>query len=137
MILPIAYFLEKPFQNWTRESGALIGSVYLYVDYSIPVQAIREKLTQVAAESTLCDGRVINLQVSDAREGVIELRCLVSARNAPQCWDLRCEVREKLIAFIQAEYPHALPHMRVAMDRVSNDAAPHNKINAAPASPKH
>jgi small-conductance mechanosensitive channel len=126
MILPISYFLEKPFQNWTRESGALIGSVYLYVDYSIPVQAIRDKLTEVAAESQLCDGKVVNLQVSDAREGVIELRCLVSARNAPQAWDLRCEVREKLIAFIQAEYPHALPHMRVAMDRVGGDSvAPH------------
>jgi small-conductance mechanosensitive channel len=123
MILPISYFLEKPFQNWTRESGALIGSVYLYVDYSIPVQAIRDKLTKVAAESQLCDGKVVNLQVSDAREGVIELRCLVSARNAPQTWDLRCEVREKLIAFIQAEYPHALPHTRVAMDRAGGDAA--------------
>jgi small-conductance mechanosensitive channel len=123
MILPISYFLEKPFQNWTRESGALIGSVYLYLDYSIPVQAIRDKLTEVAAESHLCDGKVVNLQVSDAREGVIELRCLVSARNAPQAWDLRCEVREKLIAFIQAEYPHALPHMRVAMDPVGGGAA--------------
>jgi small-conductance mechanosensitive channel len=131
MILPIAYFLEKPFQNWTRESGALIGSVYLYVDYSIPVQAVREKLTEVAAESKLCDGKVVNLQVSDAREGVIELRCLVSARNAPQCWDLRCEIREKLIAFIQAEYPHSLPHTRVAMDRAGGDAAAHNKAPAA------
>jgi small-conductance mechanosensitive channel len=125
MILPIAYFLEKPFQNWTRESGALIGTVYLYLDYSIPVQAIRDKLTEVAAESRLCDGKVVNLQVSDAREGFIELRCLVSARNAPGCWDLRCEVREKLIAFIQAEYPHSFPHMRVAMDRASNDIAAH------------
>ena len=131
MILPISYFLEKPFQNWTRESGALIGSVYLYLDYSIPVQAVRNKLSEVAAESQLCDGKVVNLQVSDAREGVIELRCLVSARNAPQCWDLRCEVREKLIAFIQADYPHALPHMRVAMDRVGPDAAVQRPPSAA------
>jgi small-conductance mechanosensitive channel len=137
MILPISYFLEKPFQNWTRESGALIGTVYLYVDYSIPVQAIRDKLTEVAAESQLCDGKVVNLQVSDAREGVIELRCLVSARNAPQCWDLRCEVREKLIAFIQAAYPHALPLTRVAMDRAANDAAPHHVIQAAAPPPRH
>ena len=127
MILPISYFLEKPFQNWTRESGALIGSVYLYVDYTIPVQAIRDKLSEVAADSQLCDGKVVNLQVSDAREGVIELRCLVSARNAPQCWDLRCEVREKLIAFIQTAYPHALPHTRIMMDRAGKDAAAHNQ----------
>lgn len=117
MVLPISYFLEKPFQNWTRESGALIGSVYLYLDYSVPVQAVRDKLIQIAAESPLCDGRVVNLQVSDAREGVIELRCLVSARNAPQAWDLRCEIREKLIAFIQTDHPEALPRTRVLMDR--------------------
>ncbi|WP_419757785.1 mechanosensitive ion channel family protein [Acidisoma sp.] len=135
MILPISYFLEKPFQNWTRESGALIGSVYLYVDYTIPVQAVRNKLSEVAAESKLCDGKVVNLQVSDAREGVVELRCLVSARNAPQCWDLRCEVREKLIAFIQAEYPHSLPHTRVAMDRARGDAATHNKVEVGVGAP--
>jgi small-conductance mechanosensitive channel len=137
MILPISYFLTQPFQNWTRESGALIGSVYLYLDYSIPVQAIRDKLTEVAAESRLCDGKVVNLQVSDAREGVIELRCLVSARNAPQCWDLRCEVREKLITFIQAEYPHSLPHTRVAMDRAGQDAAAHNKTQVVAPPPRH
>jgi small-conductance mechanosensitive channel len=117
MVLPISYFLEKPFQNWTRESAALIGSVYLYVDYTVPVQAVRDKLAEIAAESALCDGRVVNLQVSDARANVIELRALVSARNAPQCWDLRCEVREKLIAFLQADYPGALPQTRVQFDR--------------------
>jgi small-conductance mechanosensitive channel len=137
MILPISYFLEKPFQNWTRESGALIGSVYLYLDYSIPVQAVRDKLAEVAAESKLCDGKVVNLQVSDTREGVIELRCLVSARNAPACWDLRCEVREKLIAFIQAEYPHSLPHTRVAMDRAGGDAATQQGLQASAPPPRH
>lgn len=132
MVLPISYFLEKPFQNWTRESGALIGSVYLYLDYSVPVQVVRDKLAEVAAESQLCDGKVVNLQVSDAREGVIELRCLVSARNAPQCWDLRCEVREKLIGFLQAEFPHALPHVRVSLDKVSSFAASHHGVSAGP-----
>ncbi len=87
MVLPIAYFLEKPFQNWTRESASLIGSVYLYLDYSVPVEAVRTKLSEIAAESKLCDGKVINLQVSDARERVVELRALVSARTAPQCWE--------------------------------------------------
>ena len=124
MVLPIAYFLEKPFQNWTRESAALIGSVYLYVDYSVPVQAVRDKLAEIAAGSALCDGRVVNLQVSDAKEHVIELRALVSARNAPQCWDLRCVVREQLIAFLQSHYPGALPHMRVQLDRDASHAAP-------------
>jgi small-conductance mechanosensitive channel len=135
MILPISYFLEKPFQNWTRESGALIGAVYLYVDYSVPVQALRDRLVEVAAESRLCDGRVVNLQVSDARDSVIELRCLVSARNAPQCWDLRCEVREKMIAFIQAEYPHALPRTRVTMQPSGGDAASRQRTDPAPERP--
>ncbi|GAB0119112.1 mechanosensitive ion channel family protein [Acidisoma sp. 7E03] len=117
MVLPISYFLEKPFQNWTRESAALIGTVYLYVDWRVPVQAMRDKLAEIAAESPLCDGRVVNLQVSDARESVIELRCLVSARTAPQCWDLRCEVREKMIDYLQREHPYALPHTRVTMER--------------------
>ncbi|WP_284946168.1 mechanosensitive ion channel family protein [Acidisoma cladoniae] len=123
MVLPIAYFLEKPFQNWTRESGALIGSVYLYLDYSVPVQAVRDKLNEIAAQSPLCDGKVINLQVSDARDSVIELRALVSARTAPQCWDLRCEVREKLIAFVQADYPHALPHLRVDFGKTATPSS--------------
>jgi hypothetical protein len=119
MILPIAYFLEKPFQNWTRESASLIGSVYLYLDYSVPVEAVRTKLSEIAAESKLCDGKVINLQMSDARERVVELRALVSARTAPQCWDLRCEVREKLVAFIRENYPEALPQTRVQLDAVA------------------
>lgn len=116
MVLPISYFLEKPFQNWTRESAALIGSVYLYLDWRVPVQALREKLSEIAEASPLCDGRVINLQVSDAKTQVVEIRCLVSARSAPQTWDLRCEVREKMIAFLQAEHPYALPHTRILMD---------------------
>ncbi|HYI84196.1 MAG TPA: mechanosensitive ion channel domain-containing protein [Acetobacteraceae bacterium] len=115
MILPLSYFLEKPFQNWTRETSSLIGSVFLYVDYSVPVEAVRRELAQIARASPLWDGRVVNLQVSDAKEWAVELRALVSARNAPQAWDLRCEVREKLVAFLQREYPHALPTARVQL----------------------
>ena len=115
MVLPLSYFLEKPFQNWTRETGSLIGSVFLYVDYSVPVEAVRRELAEVARASPLWDGKVANLQVSDAKEWAVELRALVSARNAPQTWDLRCEVREKLVAFLQREYPHALPTARVQL----------------------
>jgi small-conductance mechanosensitive channel len=115
MVLPLSYFLEKPFQNWTRETGSLIGSVFLYVDYSVPVEAVRRELAEIARASPLWDGKVVNLQVSDAKEWAVELRALVSARNAPQTWDLRCEVREKLVAFLQREYPHALPTARVQM----------------------
>ena len=115
MVLPLSYFLEKPFQNWTRETGSLIGSVFLHVDYSVPVEAVRRELAEIARASPLWDGKVVNLQVSDAKEWAVELRALVSARNAPQTWDLRCEVRERLVAFLQREYPHALPTARVQL----------------------
>ena len=101
MIVPLSYFIEKPFQNWTRIGNELIGTVFLYVDHTAPVEAIRTKLTEIAAQSKLWNGKVVILQVSDCRETTIELRALLSADNAPAVWDLRCEVREKLIDFLQ------------------------------------
>ncbi len=112
MVLPLSYFIEKPFQNWTRETSALIGSVFLYVDYGVPVAKLRERLEAVVRESPLWDGRVVALQVSDTKERTVEIRALVSAGSAPAAWDLRCEVREKLIAFLQQEYPEGLPRTR-------------------------
>ena len=105
MIVPLSYFIEKPFQNWTRTGNELIGSVFLYVDHTAPVEAIREKLAEIASQSKLWNGKVVSLQVSDCKETTIELRAFVSADNASAVWDLRCEVREKLIDFLQREYP--------------------------------
>ncbi len=112
MVVPISYFIEKPFQNWTRTGGELIGSVMLYVDHTTPVDAVRKKLTEIATHSKLWNGKVVNLQVTDCRETTIELRALVSADNAGAVADLRAEVREKLIEFLQREHPHALPRRR-------------------------
>lgn len=112
MIVPLTYFIEKPFQNWTHESAALIGTAMLYVDYRAPVGRIRDKLTDIVKQSKNWDGRVVNLQVTDARDRTIELRCLASAGSAGQAFDLRCEIREKLIDFLQKEHPEALPHQR-------------------------
>lgn len=112
MVVPLSYFIEKPFQNWTRETSALIGSVFLYVDYTVPIEKLRERLMEIVRASPLWDGRVVVLQVSDAKDHTIELRALVSARSAPASWDLRCEVREKLIAYLQEEFPDALPRTR-------------------------
>jgi small-conductance mechanosensitive channel len=112
MVVPLSYFIEKPFQNWTRTGGELIGTVFLYVDHTAPVDAIRDKLTEIVARSKLWNGKVVSLQVSDCKETTIELRALVSANNAAAAWDLRCEVREKLIDFLQREYPSALPRRR-------------------------
>ena len=122
LIVPLAYFMEKPFQNWTREGAAIIGSVFLHLDYTVPVERVRKKLVQIANDSKLWDGRVVNLQVSDAKPDSIELRALVSARTSPMAWDLRCEVREKLIAFLQAEYPDALPWQRVVFERQRHES---------------
>jgi small-conductance mechanosensitive channel len=112
MIVPLSYFIEKPFQNWTRHSPALIGSVLIYVDYTVPVARVREELSKIVSRSKLWDGQVVNLQVTDAKNDTIELRALVSAADAGKTSDLRCEVREALIAFLQREYPEALPKRR-------------------------
>ncbi len=112
LVVPLSYFIEKPFQNWTRETSALIGSVFLYVDYTAPLDKLREKLNDIVRASALWDGQVAVLQVSDAKDTTMELRALVSARNAPASWDLRCEVREQLIAYLQEHHPGALPHSR-------------------------
>jgi small-conductance mechanosensitive channel len=112
MIVPLSYFIEKPFQNWTREGSALIGSAMIYVDYRAPVGVIRDKLGEIVKASKNWDGNVVNLQVTDAKEQTMELRCLMSARSAGQAFDLRCEVREQLIDFLQQHHPEALPRQR-------------------------
>lgn len=115
MVVPLSYFIEKPFQNWTRDTASLIGVISLHVDYRADVPRIRRWLEGAVKESKLWDGAVVNLQVIDADSRTIELRALVSARNAPQSWDLRCEMREKLIAFIRDEMPEALPRERAIL----------------------
>jgi len=115
MVVPLSYFIEKPFQNWTRDTASLIGVIALHVDYRADVPRIRRWLEGAVKESKLWDGAVVNLQVIDADSRTIELRALVSARNAPQSWDLRCEMRERLIAFIRDEMPEALPRERAIL----------------------
>jgi small-conductance mechanosensitive channel len=121
MVVPLSYFIEKPFQNWTRErSSSLIGSVFLYVDYGAPVAVIRDKLTEILRQSNKWDGTTASLQVTDLKEGAMELRCLLSARAPGQTFELRCEVREKLIDFLQREHPEALPRSRQLSFRESD-----------------
>ena len=112
MIVPLTYFIEKPFQNWTRDSSALIGSAFFYLDYRAPVGVIREKLKAIVKQSNNWNGQVVSLAVTDTKQGTIELRALMSANSAGQAFDLRCEVREKMIEFLQNEHPHALPVQR-------------------------
>jgi len=112
MIVPLSYFFDKPFQNWTRTSASLIGSVMLYADYTLPVDRLRRKAQEIVKGSKLWDGQVFALQVTDAKDNVIELRILVSAANSGQLFDLRADVREKLVAYLQEELAHALPMAR-------------------------
>ncbi|MFZ5736649.1 MAG: mechanosensitive ion channel family protein [Pseudomonadota bacterium] len=112
MVIPLSYFIEKPFQNWTRDSAALIGAVTFNVDYSADVGRIRTKLNEIVESHPLWDKKVVNLQVTDATERSIELRALVSAGSAATLWDLRCAVREQLIAFVREEMARALPRSR-------------------------
>lgn len=116
LILPLSYFLEHPFQNWTRHEAKLLGTVFLHVDYSAPVEAIRAKLEEVVKASGHWDGQVAVLQVTDLKERVMELRMLVSAENAGDAFTLRCEVREALIGWLQQAHPSALPRIRAELD---------------------
>lgn len=115
MVLPISYFLEKPFQNWTRTKADLLGTVFISADYNLPIDKVREELRRVVQASPLWDGHVCLLQVTNATEKTMELRALVSATDSSKAFDLRCDVREKLITYIQKNFPESLPKTRVEM----------------------
>jgi small-conductance mechanosensitive channel len=117
LVLPISYFIEKPFQNWTRVSADLLGTVLIYTDYTIPVNEVREELNRILKSSDKWDGKVSGLQVTNTTERTMELRALMSAADASIAWDLRCEVRGKLIEFIQKKYPDALPKARAELKK--------------------
>lgn len=119
LVLPTTYFLEKPFQNWTRTSADIIGSVFLYTDYTISFEALRTELTRLLENSPLWDKKVNVLQVTDAKSTTIEIRVLVSAKNSPTAWDLRVYIREKLIDYIQKNYPESLPKTRISLQKES------------------
>ncbi len=124
MVVPLAWLLENPFQNWTRESAELIGAVHWNVDYTVPVPKLRNKLIEIVHSTKLWSGKVVVLQVTHALPTTITLRALVSARNSGEAWDLRCYVREKMIDYLQAEYPGTLPKQRINIE--PSDAAPMN-----------
>ncbi len=115
LVVPTTYFIEKPFQNWTRNSSDILGTVFIHTDYNVPFQALRDELTRVLESTPLWDGKVNVLQVTDSTKETVESRALMSAKDSPTAWDLRVLVREKLIQFVQENYPASLPRMRVEM----------------------
>lgn len=115
LVVPLSYFIEQPFQNWTRQTADLLGTVYLYVDYTVPVDAVREELHRVLRSTELWDGKVCVLQVTDASERAVQLRALMSARDSGTAFDLRCLVRERLVEFLRINYPESLPRTRAEL----------------------
>lgn len=120
LILPSTYFIEKPFQNWTRVSAEILGTVFIYTDYTVPIDKLREELTRVLQSDKNWDGKVNVLQVTDSTEKTMEIRALMSSADSPSAWDLRVNVREKLIDFLQKKYPEALPKSRLDMGPLPN-----------------
>lgn len=116
LVVPLEYFITNPFQNWTRRTSDLIGSVFFWVDYRMPVQPLRDALKGILEQASEWDGRVCVLQVTDFSERAMQLRVLVSTRDAGLGWDLRCKVREQLIAYMQEEYPEWLPQVRATVE---------------------
>lgn len=112
LIVPLEWWTQNPFQNWTRSSAALTGTVILWVDFSMDVDLLRQELQRICEASPLWDKQVCALQVTDATERTMQLRCLVSAADAGRNFDLRCDVREKLLAYIQDSHPDSLPRLR-------------------------
>jgi small-conductance mechanosensitive channel len=112
LVVPLSYFIENSFQNWTRHSSDILGTAFLYVDYSIPVEDLRKQLEAIVHPSPLWDEKVCGLQVTNLTDRSMELRCLMSSRSSSDNFDLRCLVREKMTAWIQQNYPDAFPMTR-------------------------
>src|SRR5690606_36653014 len=116
LIVPTTFFFEKPFQNWTRTTSEILGTVFIYTDYNVPFDELRNELTRLLESSPLWDRKVNVLQVTDAKERTVEVRALMSAKDSGTAWDLRVFVRENLIKFLQKNYPGSLPKTRIVIN---------------------
>jgi small-conductance mechanosensitive channel len=119
LIVPSTQFIEKPFQNWTRNSSEIMGTVFIYADYTLPVQELREYFLEQLKESPRWDSNVGNIQVTNTTDRTMEIRALMSAKDSPTAWDLRVEMREKLIKYLQERHPQSLPKSRVTLSQQS------------------
>jgi small-conductance mechanosensitive channel len=135
LVIPLAWFLDNTFQNWTRTSADLLGHCFLYTDYTVPVEPLRAELKRICESTPLWNGKVCVLQVSDLFQSVMQLRALMDARNSGDAWDLRCYVREHLIDFIQKNYPGGLPRFRGELGGPAEERIPPASQPALPAAP--
>ncbi len=116
LVLPISWFIENPFQNWTRTTADILGSVLLYVDYRVPLDDVRAEFGRALRDTELWDGKVEVVHVTDSTERTMQLRLLMSARNSSEAWELRCAIREQMIGFLQRQHPESLPRLRIESD---------------------
>ena len=117
LIVPITWFIDRPFQNWSRTSPELLGTVFFYTDYTVKPETLRHELERVVASTPLWDGRVAKLHITNITDKSVEIRALVSAANSTNVWELRCLVREQLIEFIKSNYPGWLPKLTMEMEQ--------------------
>jgi small-conductance mechanosensitive channel len=134
LIVPLSYFIEKPFENWTRDSTALVGAVLFHVGYQVPIDRLREKVLEIIKASPYWDGAIAKLQVQEAKESALQLRVIASARSSSAVGELRYEIREKVIAFLQQEYPQSLPPLAATAQPAATEPAPPDVPPLAPRS---
>lgn len=134
LIIPINYFLQKPFQNWSHNSTDLLGTVFIYTDPSVPVDKLRQQLDRVVKQSPLWDGVACLIHMTDVKNNIVELRLTVSALNAPDLFNLRCLAREKLMSYIALNYPESLPQTRLYFERDASSKVEKNKDLITPLS---
>jgi small-conductance mechanosensitive channel len=115
LVVPLTYFVEHPIENWTRTGAGVLASVYIYVDYTTSIESVRNELKTILEGSTAWDRKFWNLQVTDASERTVQLRALMSAPDSSTAWELRCDVRERLISALRSRYPQALPRSRATL----------------------
>ncbi|WP_447730834.1 mechanosensitive ion channel family protein [Pseudoxanthomonas suwonensis] len=116
MVVPLSWFIENPFQNWTRRTAQMLGTAFLWLDYRTPMDEVRAELERICKEDPRWDGRVCIAQVTETAEHVMQVRLLVSARDSGEAFDLRCAVRERMIDFLARHHPYALPRLRAQID---------------------
>ena len=112
LVLPVNYFLEKPFQNWTRTTSSIMGTVFIFVDYGFPVDELRNELPNMLQGNKNWDGKVTNIQLTDTKQSYMELRILLSSTDSSKNWDLRVDIREKTLKYIQTNFPETFAKIR-------------------------
>jgi len=116
MVAPLSYFITKPFQNWTRVSANIMGQVHFWADYNLPVNALRPEIGRIIQGCPQWDKRFWNLQVVEASDRAVQLRILATASDSSKAWDLRCQIREEVLAYLQEHYPSSLPRTRATLE---------------------